>query len=177
MNGRGSTLQSNPLQSSRMSFAVFVYGTEDRSDNTGLIISRLPEADVSSPLTRPERGNPKLATFAVNVFCLDSRAISSPERQAIKSFGWPRDENWPIHHRPSRPIFFRRYSPATCQASTGLRELYCPSDTSYRHHSRPGSLLDNSSGYNGSHPARKSHYQPIRVWGGWQEMLSTRLPP
>ena len=27
-----------------------------------LIISRLPEADVSSPLTRPERGNPSLGS-------------------------------------------------------------------------------------------------------------------
>ena len=43
-------------------FTVFVYGPEDRSDIMELIISRLPDADVSSPLTRPERGNPSLGS-------------------------------------------------------------------------------------------------------------------
>jgi len=41
---------------------VFVYGAEDRADNTGLIISRLPDADISSRLTRPERGNLSLGS-------------------------------------------------------------------------------------------------------------------
>ena len=41
-------------------FEVFVYGAEDRLGITELIISRLPDADVGSPLTRPERGNPSL---------------------------------------------------------------------------------------------------------------------
>ena len=45
-----------------MSFAVFVYGPEDRSGIMGPIISRLPDADISSPLTRPERGNPSLGS-------------------------------------------------------------------------------------------------------------------
>ncbi|MEC7304315.1 MAG: hypothetical protein VXV97_17410, partial [Pseudomonadota bacterium] len=38
-------------------FGVFVYGPEGRSGIMELIISRLPDADVGSPLTRPQRRN------------------------------------------------------------------------------------------------------------------------
>ena len=41
---------------------MFVYGAEDRADSTGLKVSRVPDADVSLPLTRPERGSPSLGS-------------------------------------------------------------------------------------------------------------------